>query len=90
MSIDWLGYIAALLTSLSFLPQAVKVIKTRDTRSLSLTMYSMFTIGVALWLIYGVMRDDLPIILANFFTLTLASIILLIKFLNRNSDKKDA
>lgn len=77
--IDILGFIAAFFTTVSFLPQAIKVIRTRDTRSLSLAMYSIFTIGVALWLAYGVYREDGAIIIANIITLALALIILITK-----------
>lgn len=73
---DVLGSAAALLTTASFVPQAVLVIRTRDTRAISLTMYCMFVTGVALWLVYGVMIGELPVILANAVTLVLASIIL--------------
>ena len=50
---DWIGYAAATLTTASFLPQAVLTLRTRDTRGISLAMYSAFTAGVALWLLYG-------------------------------------
>ena len=76
--IDFLGYTAAVLTSASFIPQAFLVIRTRRTGGISLLMYSMFTIGVALWLVYGIAMRALPIILANGLTLVLASIILFI------------
>lgn len=71
-----IGNIAAVLTSVSFLPQAIKIIKTKDTKSISLPMYIMFVIGIALWLVYGFMRDDMPLILANIVTLTLSGLIL--------------
>jgi MtN3 and saliva related transmembrane protein len=81
-SIDTLGLAAAFCTSMSFLPQALKVIKTRDTRSLSLGMYSLFTFGVALWLIYGLFKNDLAVTVANCITLLLASTILITKIRN--------
>ena len=71
-----LGYAAALLTSLSFLPQALLVIRTGRTNGISLLMYSLFTVGVAFWLIYGIASKSAPIIAANAVTLTLAVIIL--------------
>lgn len=77
-SIDLLGYCAAFLTSASFVPQAILVIRTRRTGGISLMMYTMFTVGVALWLVYGIQVKAIPIIAANAVTLTLASIILFI------------
>lgn len=74
-----IGNIAAILTSISFLPQAIKIIKTKDTKSISLPMYIMFVVGIVLWLIYGFMRDDIPLILANIVTLSLSGLILWFK-----------
>jgi MtN3 and saliva related transmembrane protein len=88
-SIDTLGLVAAFCTSMSFLPQALKVIKTGDTRSLSLGMYSLFTFGVALWLLYGLFKNDLAVTAANCLTLLLAATILVTKIRNdvlRNVD----
>ena len=76
---EMIGLIAAFLTTLSFLPQAVLVLRTGRTEGISLVMYSMFTLGVAAWLAYGVMMQSLPIMLANLVTLVLAAIILAIK-----------
>lgn len=73
------GYFAATLTTLSFYPQAYKIIKTRDTSGISLVMYSIINVGLVLWLIYGVMVDDMPIILANSFTLIASLVILFLK-----------
>ncbi|MDD5461060.1 MAG: SemiSWEET transporter [Methylococcales bacterium] len=77
-----IGYIAATLTTLSFLPQAILTIKTKDTESLSLSMYSMFTLGVLCWLIYGVYIDNGAIIVANSITFLLAASILSLKIYN--------
>ncbi|MFT6335398.1 MAG: MtN3 and saliva related transmembrane protein [Saprospiraceae bacterium] len=77
--IQIIGIVAAVLTTLSFLPQAIKAIKTKDTRGISLTMYSLFFLGVTLWLIYGILINDLPIILANGLTFILAGTILILK-----------
>lgn len=77
-TIDLIGYVAACLTTASFVPQAWLVIRTRRTGGISLLMYSMFTLGVALWLAYGVMTQAAPIIIANAITLVLAGIILFI------------
>ncbi len=70
--IDLLGYIAACLTTFSFIPQALKTIRTKDVSGISLTMYGCFTAGVALWLVYGFMLGAWPIVIANIITLSLA------------------
>ena len=72
-----IGNIAATLTTMSFLPQAVKTIKSKDTGSLSFPMYLMFVLGVLLWLIYGTLNEQMPIIIGNLVTLLLAGIILM-------------
>ncbi len=74
-----IGLTAALHTTLAFVPQAVRAIRTRQTKDISLLSYLLFVVGIALWLIYGVMIGDTPIIAANAITLTLASAILVIK-----------
>jgi len=76
---ELIGYCAAILTTLSFLPQAWLTFRTRDVRGVSLGMYSVFTVGVALWLLYGLMMGAWPIIAANAVTLALASVILVMK-----------
>ncbi|MCM3116003.1 SemiSWEET transporter [Neobacillus sp. MER 74] len=73
------GYAAAILTTLSFLPQAIKTIKEKNTEGISLVMYSLFTSGVFLWLVYGLFVKDIPIIVANSITLILAVTILVLK-----------
>ena len=73
---ELIGYSAAFLTTLSFVPQAWLTWRTRDVRGISLGMYSVFTTGVALWLLYGLMQGAWPIVLANGVTLALASVIL--------------
>ncbi len=79
---EMIGYIAASLTTASFLPQAIMTLKTRDTEGLSLGMYSLFTSGVFLWLVYGVIIKNNVIIFANSVTLFLASIILAFKLIH--------
>lgn len=79
---DIIGSIAATLTTVAFIPQAVKVIRDKDTEALSLSMYVIFTAGIALWLIYGLMLMSWPIIIANIVTLPLSSTILAIKWRN--------
>jgi MtN3 and saliva related transmembrane protein len=76
---DFIGYAAATLTTVSFLPQAFMTIKTKDTSSLSLGMYGLFTLGVLCWLIYGIHLADYAIIVSNAVTLLLASCILSFK-----------
>ncbi|MFC5568459.1 SemiSWEET transporter [Lysobacter yangpyeongensis] len=76
---DGVGYAAAMLTTLAFVPQAVKTIRSKDTRGISLEMYVMFTVGVALWLAYGFVLMSWPMILCNAVTLALASTILVLK-----------
>ena len=77
--IDWIGYLAASLTTLSFVPQALHTFRTRDVRGISLGMYSVFTLGVALWLAYGLAVRAWPIVGANAITLCLAAAILAMK-----------
>ncbi|WP_017931719.1 SemiSWEET transporter [Robiginitomaculum antarcticum] len=77
-NVEILGYIAAALTTASFVPQAVLVIRTRRTGGISLLMYTLFTLGVALWLAYGIATQAMPIIVANLITLILAGTILFI------------
>ena len=77
--IDWVGSIAAFLTTASFVPQAWQTFRTRDVSGISLIMYSLFTLGVALWLVYGILIMALPIIIANTITTSLALMILLMK-----------
>ena len=79
---EMIGYLAATLTTASFLPQAILTIRTRDTESLSLSMYSLFTLGVLCWLIYGIYISDKAIIFANAITLVLAASILSFKIYN--------
>ncbi len=87
MLLDHIGYVAAFLTTVAFFPQAVQTIKTRDTSSLSLSMYSLFTAGVFCWLLYGFVLDDWAIIIANLITLLLALSILTIKLMNTLAKK---
>lgn len=76
---EWIGYAAATLTTLSFVPQAWHTFSTRDVRGISLGMYSAFTLGVAMWLAYGVLLGAWPVIVANAITLALAATILAMK-----------
>ena len=76
---DLIGYLAAILTTCSFVPQAWLTFRTRDVSGISLGMYSVFTTGVALWLLYGVLLGAWPIVAANAVTLALAAAILVMK-----------
>lgn len=76
---DGLGYIAATLTTASFIPQAWLTFRSRDVSGISLAMYSAFTLGIALWLGYGVMLQAWPVVIANAITFVLAAAILVMK-----------
>lgn len=76
---EWIGGIAATLTTCSFIPQVWRVLQTRHTQDISLTMYALFTTGVALWLAYGILLAAWPIIIANGITLLLAGVVLILK-----------
>ena len=78
-STDLIGYLAAALTTFSFVPQALHTFRTRDVRGISLGMYSVFTVGIALWLVYGLALGAWPIVVANAITLLLAGAILAMK-----------
>jgi len=82
--IEIIGLTAAALTTISFLPQAIKVWKTKSTKDLSLGMFSIFTTGVFLWLVYGLLVSDIPIIAANAVTLLLSGTILFFKLTYKN------
>jgi MtN3 and saliva related transmembrane protein len=79
LEIEIIGYCAAFLTTVAFLPQAIWSWRTRDLSGISLGMYSLFTTGVGLWLIYGLIIEKWPLILANALTFTLALSILILK-----------
>ena len=74
-----LGLVAGTLTTIAFVPQVLHVWRTRSTRDISLAMFSLFCVGVLLWLIYGLWVSALPVVLANGATLLLASAILVAK-----------
>ena len=78
-SADWIGSAAATLTTTAFIPQAWKVWRTKHTADISLGMYALFTLGVALWLGYGMLLASWPIIIANCITLLLAGAVLIMK-----------
>ncbi|MCE3232711.1 MAG: glutathione synthetase [Rickettsiaceae bacterium] len=74
-----IGSIAAVLTTFSFLPQVIKIIKTSNTENISLLMYILAVIGQILWLAYGIIIGSFPIIISNTLTLIFSSIILYVK-----------
>ena len=76
---DWMGTIAATLTTTAFIPQVWQVWRTRHTKDISLGMYAIFTSGVAMWLVYGILLASWPIIIANSITVCLAGAVLLMK-----------
>jgi MtN3 and saliva related transmembrane protein len=74
-----IGIAAGTLTTISFFPQAVKIIRTRNTKSISLAMYIILFSGISLWTIYGIIIKDVPVVLANAVTLFPALVILIMK-----------
>ncbi|WP_246728372.1 SemiSWEET transporter [Microvirga terricola] len=78
-ALEILGFVAAVLTTLCWLPQALRTLRTKDTKSLSLVTQSSLTLGVGLWLIYGILLGNLPLILANAVTFVLVVLILAMK-----------
>ena len=85
-----IGMIAAVSTSVSFVPQVVQSYRSRDVSGISLGMYGFFTFGVGLWLVYGLMTHDLPVIIANALTLVLALSILWLKVVSLAKAKPKA
>ena len=79
MSTDLVGMIAGTLSTVAFVPQVWRIWKTRSARDLSLPMYLIFTAGVALWFVYGLLLGALPIIVCNGLTLLLAGTVLAMK-----------
>ncbi|MHA5065681.1 SemiSWEET transporter [Cetobacterium somerae] len=83
-----IGIIAAILTTIAFFPQVIQVIKSKDTKSISLTMYILFVTGVLLWVLYGFYLNDLPIIIANSIVAVASTIILCYKIREIRSNLK--
>lgn len=77
--ITLLGLIAGIITTSSFVPQLVKSWKTHHTKDLSLPMYLMLDLGILLWLLYGILTNDLPVLLANGVALILSTAIIILK-----------
>lgn len=82
MRFDWItiiGLIAATCTTCSFLPQVIKILQSKRTNDVSLWMYAILTTGLFLWLIYGLILKDIPLIVANSVSLTLSLCVLVLK-----------
>ena len=77
-----IGLLAAACTTIAFLPQVIKTVKTKKTKDISLLMYVILTTGILLWVVYGLLTIDLPIILANSITFVLALIVLMLKIIH--------
>ncbi len=77
--IDMIGFAAAICTTISFLPQLLRVLKLRSARDISLVMFIVFSAGTALWLVYGLLAHSLPVTLANAVTFSLSLAILILK-----------
>jgi len=77
--IEIIGYIGAILTTLAFVPQAIKTIRYKHTKDISLLMYIIFVIGISFWFAYGVLLNSMPIILANAVSFCLSGTILILK-----------
>lgn len=88
-AIDLLGYAAASLTTVSFIPQAMRTLSSGDTRGISLSMYAFFTSGIALWLVYGVFAGNGPLIIANAITVVLSGLILQRKLEDHLSEERE-
>jgi MtN3 and saliva related transmembrane protein len=80
VSNDAIGLVAALLTTVAYVPQVVRIVKTRSAHDISWLMFGIFSVGVCLWLWYGIRAGALPLIVANGVTLTLAVTILVLKW----------
>jgi len=82
MSNSLIGYLAAFLTTVAFVPQTYRALKSKDLSSISLNMYLLFTLGVIFWIYYGYVNESWPVVIANVITLILSSIILYLKVKN--------
>jgi MtN3 and saliva related transmembrane protein len=78
-SLHLIGSLAAFCTTVSFVPQVIQIVTTRQTAGISLPMYVLFVSGIALWLLYGLFRQDVPLIVANAITLMLSGTVLGLK-----------
>ena len=81
--VTWLGLLAGTLTTLSFLPQLIKAWRSRSTHDISIGMFSLLAAGIALWIVYGVITSDVPVVAANSVTLVFVALILALKLCYR-------
>lgn len=86
--INWIGTLAGILTTIAFIPQVAKTWKTRSAGDISLLMFLLFSSGVLLWLVYGVLLHAMPIIVANGITLSLSASILVLKIKDLRSQRR--
>lgn len=84
---ETLGYVAGILTTIAFVPQVLQIYKTKSAKDVSLAMFLLFTLGVLLWLVYGISANALPVIIANSITLILSMVILFFKFKYRDTNQ---
>ncbi|MES2364577.1 MAG: SemiSWEET transporter [Pseudomonadota bacterium] len=77
---DWIGLLAGALTTVAFIPQVIKIWRSKKADDISVSMFLIFTVGVGLWMIYGIQIASLPVMLANAVTMILALVILILKY----------
>ena len=88
--ISLIGYVAATMTTISFLPQLIRVVKLRSARDISLGMFLIFTAGTGFWLIYGLLLHSAPVTIANLVTCSLSAAILVLKLrFDRHAAQQD-
>ncbi|MEO8007253.1 MAG: SemiSWEET transporter [Betaproteobacteria bacterium] len=85
--IDGIGLLAGLLTTTAFIPQVWKIYRTKSGNDISARMISLFSVGLVLWLIYGILLRSLPLIISNVFTLALTLTIIALKIRYRESQR---
>lgn len=78
-AVEWIGFVAAFCTTTAFVPQLARVVKLKSAREISLGTFLMFTVGVALWLVYGLYVRSMPVIVSNVVTFCLSLSILVMK-----------
>lgn len=88
--IDGIGLIAGLLTTTAFIPQVLKIYRTKSGKDISARMISLFTTGLVLWLIYGILLRSMPLILSNSVTLVLSLAIIALKIRYRDPQRRDS
>jgi MtN3 and saliva related transmembrane protein len=86
---DAIGFLAGALTTIAFVPQALKMYATKSGKDVSARMLMIFSAGVVLWLIYGIMIGSLPVILSNVVTLVLSATIIALKIRYSRSNPRD-